>query len=314
MGELRRAKVRAGVRNAVPLVLADVLLTTAAWVGAVLLRYDGDVPLAAWEKLPGFLPFVVLLTVGGYAATGLYSGVLRFASVPEARQILCVQLVVLVLVLPVVWVGPREVPLSVPIIATVLGCGMAGAVRFWTRLLRWRVLAGPDHEGERLLVIGAGGGRRRPGARRQAAPRRRGGRVSRRRRATAPPSCPGRQGARQHRGDRRSRGARDRHPCGASRSPTPTPGSCDGWSNQCGDLGIGLSIVPPSSELLGPPGVPAGRARHRDRRSARTPPGRERPRRGPRPGSRSSGAHHRRRGLDRVRARATGRRPSDPPL
>ncbi len=145
------------MRAAAPLVVGDMLLTVAAWGGALLLRYDGDVPAEAWVGLGSFLPVVLVVTIGGYASVRLYSGLLRFASVLEARQVLLAQLCVVTLLLPLVLLLDRPVPVSVPIMATVLGCGMAGAVRFWSRLLRWREFADRgEHDQERLLVIGAG--------------------------------------------------------------------------------------------------------------------------------------------------------------
>lgn len=147
---------RARVRGAVPLLLGDALLTAAAWSGAMMLRFDADVPAAAWWRLLEFLPVVVLTTLLAYAGVGLYSGVLRFASVPEARQILVAQASVTAVLLPVVLVADRPVPLSIPIMATVLGCGLAGATRFWSRLLRWRDRTAGGRSDERILVIGAG--------------------------------------------------------------------------------------------------------------------------------------------------------------
>ena len=144
------------MRTTALLVLGDALLTSAAWVGALLLRYDGEVPAEAGGRLSGFLPVVVVVTLGIYGVIGLYSGVLRFASILEARQILVAQTVVLALLFAVVWLFDRPVPLSVPIIATILSCAVAGASRFWSRLLRWRDLTGTGHDGERILVIGAG--------------------------------------------------------------------------------------------------------------------------------------------------------------
>ncbi|WP_432478368.1 polysaccharide biosynthesis protein [Nocardioides sp. GXQ0305] len=156
MGELRGGRLQRRLRETAPLVIGDALLTCVAWTCAVLLRFDGDVPLSAWSGLRDFLPVVVLVTVTAYFAIGLYSGVLRFASVLEARQILVAQCVVLGVLFPVVWLTDRPVPLSVPIMATVISCGMAGALRFWSRLLRWRHATRQDGEGERILVIGAG--------------------------------------------------------------------------------------------------------------------------------------------------------------
>ena len=147
-------------RAAGPLFMGDVLLIMVAWAGALLLRHDGDVSVEAWIGLAEFVPLVLVLTLGGYAVAGLYSGLLRFASVLEARQILVVHGVVLAMLVPLVLVLGRPIPLSVPIVATVLACGLAGAIRFWSRLLRWQAVSAratdSDPAAERLLVIGAG--------------------------------------------------------------------------------------------------------------------------------------------------------------
>jgi len=157
MTALHGGQVPTRVRAAVPLVVGDVFLTAAAWTGALLLRYDGDVPAGAWGGLLGFLPLVLVVTLGAYAVLGLYSGLLQFASVLEARQVLLAQTVVVLLLLPLVLVLDRPVPMSVPIVATVLSCGLSGAARFWSRLLRWQETVGSDDQDvERLLVIGAG--------------------------------------------------------------------------------------------------------------------------------------------------------------
>ena len=122
----------------------------------MLLRFDGDVPAEAWAGLTLFLPIAVVVTITGHAVAGVYSGVLRFASILEARQILVAQLGVMAVLVTVVWATGRPVPLSIPIVATVLSCGLAGTIRFWSRLLRWRESNGSGHDGERLVVIGAG--------------------------------------------------------------------------------------------------------------------------------------------------------------
>jgi FlaA1/EpsC-like NDP-sugar epimerase len=134
--------------------VGDVALVVVAWASAVLLRYDAQVPDAAWSRLIRFLPLVVFVTLACHAAAGLYTGVMKFASVLEARQILVAQGASVLMLLPASWLLDRPVPLSVPLIATVLCCGMAGAARFWSRLARWHQLQ--VGEVERLIVIGGG--------------------------------------------------------------------------------------------------------------------------------------------------------------
>ena len=234
----------------VPLVVADILLTAAAWSAALLLRYDGDVPRQAWASHLTFLPVVLLITVIAYGVVGLYSGVLKFASVLEARQILVAQTAVLSVLFPIVWMADRPVPLSVPIMATVLGCGVAGALRFWSRLLRWRLVTESGSAHERLLVVGAG----EAGV------------------ALA-------KDVQLHHAARvvgfldDARGLQHRRVMGVDVHGTledlpevveatgatrvvlaithADPSLVRKTANLCGDLGVGLSIVPPSAELLG---------------------------------------------------------------
>jgi FlaA1/EpsC-like NDP-sugar epimerase len=239
------------LRAAAPLAGGDMVVTAMAWTVALLLRYDGDVPSHAWSAHLRFLPVVLVATLGAHAAARLYSGVLRFASVLEARQVLLAQAAVLVVLFPVVWLVDRPVPLSVPIMATVLTCGVAGALRFWSRLLRWRLVASSGAEGERLIVIGAGQAgvalvrdvQRNHTARvvgfLDDDPRLRHRRVL---------------GVKVH-------GCLDELPklvelTGATRAvfaiTRAEPSLVRRTVNLCGDLGIGLSIVPPASELVGP--------------------------------------------------------------
>ncbi len=225
-----------------------MLLTVLAWALAVLLRYDAEVPVRAWVDLLNFLPLVVAVTLGLHAAVGLYSGVLRFASVLEARQILVAQFAGLIVLTTAVWMLGRPVPLSVPIIATVLCCGMAGAVRFWSRLMRVRDLV--DGGVDRLVVIGAGtaGVALVRDIQQHAAAR-----------VVAFVDDDG-----TLRG-RRVLGVRVRGDLGELRAvvdatastravlaiPSASSDLVKRIANTCGELGIGLSIVPPPSELIG---------------------------------------------------------------
>ncbi len=243
-----RQVLRRQARASLRLVAADAFFVTTSWVCAVLLRYDADVPAHAWRHLLSFLPVVLAVTLVLYAVAGLYSGVLRFASVLEARQIVLAQGLAVVLLLPLVWFLDRPVPLSVPVIATVLSCGAAGALRFWSRMLRWRGYAARDTE--RVLVIGAGES---------------GGALIRSVQAQGEAHVvavvdddPRLWGLRLH-------GARIHGPLGdlgriveesgATRAvlaiAAAGPAMVRGLAGACGELGISLSVVPPPSELLG---------------------------------------------------------------
>ena len=62
--------IRRRARNALPLAVCDILLIVVAWVAALLLRYDADVPAGAWDDLAGFLPVVLATTMVFHGAAG----------------------------------------------------------------------------------------------------------------------------------------------------------------------------------------------------------------------------------------------------
>ncbi len=254
LGALVRARhnlntaIRRATRNALPLLVGDTLLIVVSWHLAVLLRYDANVPGRAWESLFGFLPLVLVLSLVLHAALGLYSGVMRFASVLEARQILIAQSVALFALTPLVWLLDRPVPLSVPVIATVLSCGLAGASRFWTRLVRVRELT--ESNLDRLVVIGAGSA---GVALTRDIQLRGAGRV------VAFLDDDDKLRGRKILGVRVRGGLADLcdvvEDTGSTRAVLAIPSAAADLvrhtANVCGDLEIGLSVVPPPSELLG---------------------------------------------------------------
>lgn len=244
----RGREIRRRLQAASPLVVADGIVILMAWVAAVLLRYDASVPSAAWRSLLGLLPLVVITALTMHTLARLYSGVLRFASILEARQILSAQFATLLVLFPVVWLMNGAVPRSVPIIATMLCCGAAGAIRFWSRLLRWRKLTGED--AERLVVVGAG---EAGSALIRAVEQQPGSRV-----VGVLDDDPRLRGLRIH-GCRVS-GDLDElasvvQTTGATRAvlaiSTAEPELVRRMANTCGDLGVGLSVVPTPAELLG---------------------------------------------------------------
>lgn len=236
------------LRRSAPLMLADAALVCLSWLIALMLRYDGEPPQEAVSRLMGFLPFVLALTFLMHGVAGLYLGVLRFASVLEARRILAAQCAVFAVVVPLVWATGRPVPLSVPVIATVLCCGAAGALRFWSRLVRWQRLTGD--ESERLLVLGAG---EAGGALVQAFSTQPTVRV-----VGLLDDDPGLHGRSVH-GARVLGSLADLAEV-ATRSEasrvvlaiaTADPRLVRRLASECGDLGLALSVIPPAAELIG---------------------------------------------------------------
>ncbi len=239
-----RQRVRAGAA----LFLGDVVLVSTAWAGALMLRYDGAPSASAWNHLLGFLPIVLVVTLSLHTAAGLYSGVLRFASVLEAQQVLVAQFITLCALLPLVYLLHRPVPMSVPVIAAVLACGGAGATRFWSRLLHAQ--HGHAANIESMLVVGGG---EAGGALVRSVNSQHGARVS------AVLDDDRRLWGRRIYGVRVEGGTDElaavAERTGATRVVLAVsnagPDLVRRLAQVCGDLGVGLSVVPTPSELLG---------------------------------------------------------------
>lgn len=137
------------------LAIIDVCLVSASWVAALLLRFDGRVPVERWEGFWGFLPWALGLTLLTNGMAGLYAGVWMHASIFEARRVVTAQIVTAAtIVLFLATSVERPVPLAVPIVAAFISTGLVGAVRFHSRLFAVRRHQVSD--GGRTLVIGAG--------------------------------------------------------------------------------------------------------------------------------------------------------------
>jgi FlaA1/EpsC-like NDP-sugar epimerase len=148
IGALRRA------RSDWWLIAVDGALFVLAWIGALVLRYDGDVPAHAWGGLWLFLPLALTVSLMVNGAARLYAGVARHAGLDEAKRVVAAQLVTASLLVPAVVLLGRPVPGSVPVIAAAIAIGLIGALRFRTRLrsTRRRELSDVEH----VVVIGAG--------------------------------------------------------------------------------------------------------------------------------------------------------------
>ena len=136
------------------LIGTDAAVVAAAYVAALALRYDADVPSYAWSGMGFFLPFAVAVVLSANALAGLYSGVWRHASVYEARRVLVAQTFAVAVVVPLVLLLGHRIPLSVPFIAGTLIVGLVGAVRFQSRL--FSVHRRSSRDVPRVIVLGAG--------------------------------------------------------------------------------------------------------------------------------------------------------------
>ena len=146
------------LRRDVPLILLDLGVAAAAYLVAMVLRFEGAVPGKYWSNFKAFAPAAALLHVLSNYVFGLYGQMWRYASVREARQLLmagAAATAVILLGSELVGGRTRVFPLSV----VALGAGISlmgfGAIRFQSRLFAFRRRSAMEPQ-SRVLVMGAG--------------------------------------------------------------------------------------------------------------------------------------------------------------
>jgi FlaA1/EpsC-like NDP-sugar epimerase len=144
-------------RRDVPLVILDVAAGFAAYIIALVLRFDGAVGREYWEGFQRLAIFIVGLHIVANYLFGLYGQMWRYASVPEARRVLAsgISSGLLLLAGALAYGRPRPIPLSVLVIGSALSVMGFGAIRFQNRLFAVRQRSATG-EKKRVLLVGAG--------------------------------------------------------------------------------------------------------------------------------------------------------------
>jgi FlaA1/EpsC-like NDP-sugar epimerase len=153
----RVASLAAQMRADLLFATFDLVLVSAAYIGVMVLRFDGTVPSANWDGFYRFLIVALVVHLSSNWAWGLYGRLWRHASIQEARQVVLaggtslLTLMVADLVLP----GDRLAPFSVVLLGATVATMLAGASRFQSRLFAFnrRSDAPP---GLRIAIVGAG--------------------------------------------------------------------------------------------------------------------------------------------------------------
>jgi FlaA1/EpsC-like NDP-sugar epimerase len=146
------------LRRNIPLVVLDLVVVVVAYLGPLVLRFDGAVPPRYWQNFWTFIPVVGFLHLMANTFFGLYGQMWRYASVREARQVALsgVSAGLLVLAFDAYLGGElRIIPLSVVGMGAILALMGFGAIRFQTRLFAFRRRT-VDAERSRVLLVGAG--------------------------------------------------------------------------------------------------------------------------------------------------------------
>ena len=145
-------------RRDTPLVALDLAVVFFAYLGPLVLRFDGSVPGTYWDRFRIFLPAVIVLHLTTNALFGLYGEIWRYASVQEARRVILSGLSAGGFVVGLAaWLrtGDRLLPLSVLVMGTLLALIGFGAVRFQSRLFGFRRRTAEPGRSQ-VLIVGAG--------------------------------------------------------------------------------------------------------------------------------------------------------------
>lgn len=136
-------------------IVLDVAVVFAAYVAALLLRFDGHIPHANGEFAIKVVPFVALGYVVANWIFGAYRTMWAYGSLGDILALFRPVLVVTLIVFGTnMWVQDRDLPLSVTLIAGALIFPGMAVVKMRTRLLmRMPWAAAASH---RLLIVGAG--------------------------------------------------------------------------------------------------------------------------------------------------------------
>ncbi len=148
----------AGLRADAHLIALDALIVAAAYVVALVLRFDGRVPVEYWRPFPAFVALAVVVYLSLHVATGLYGRVWLQAGPAEAWQLLVASAAAVALLMCVVLASADHVvPLSVPVNGGALAVLLLGGLRFHSRVLAARTARralAQAGTGARVLLVG----------------------------------------------------------------------------------------------------------------------------------------------------------------
>ena len=151
---------------AIFLVIYDIIVVNAAYMGALWLRFDlkySEIPTAFRMAYLHFAPFYTIICILIFWALKLYRSVWRFASFNELLRSTIANILTFIVQVVGITVFFQRMPLSYYIFGVVIQFVLVVAIRFSYRfVLLLRSIRGGEKAGstERIMVIGAGAGGR----------------------------------------------------------------------------------------------------------------------------------------------------------
>jgi FlaA1/EpsC-like NDP-sugar epimerase len=147
-------------RGLIRLVLGLVLdagIIVVAYVVALLLRFDADVPQISWDTFRTVAPLIVAAYLIAFFVSGIYRTAWQYGGVGDVLNLGRAVLLVTLLIFAFNYTRDvRHIPLSVNLIAAVLvflGCGF---VKMAPRLVSYRSWTASPAGAKRLMIVGAG--------------------------------------------------------------------------------------------------------------------------------------------------------------
>jgi FlaA1/EpsC-like NDP-sugar epimerase len=151
------------IGNTLTTLLVDILIVGAAYGTALILRFEGVVPVTESIRFGSYVAPVAALYLFSNAIFGMYRQLWRYAS---AQEVVIIGMATalptaLIIVVELAFFMPRIIPLSVVIMGGVLaGIGITIS-RYRTRLAtgiggRFERLLGASSSRQRVLIVGAG--------------------------------------------------------------------------------------------------------------------------------------------------------------
>jgi len=140
-------------RRLVELIL-DLALASAAYFGAMLLRFDFDLSIAQVSAMLLGLPWIVLLSCGAFMLTGVYRGIWRYTGPAEGVRFVLAAMIAGLAVKLASAIVPITISLATLVVFVLLLFDLLVATR-WSFHVFQRIRRFLAHSARRLVIVGA---------------------------------------------------------------------------------------------------------------------------------------------------------------
>jgi len=140
-------------RRLVELIL-DFALVSAAYFGAMLLRFDFNLSIAQVSDMLRGLPWVVLLSCGAFLVAGVYRGIWRYTGPAEGVRFVLAAMIAGLAVKLASAVLPITISLATLVVFVMLLFNLLVATR-WSFHVFQRIRRFLAHSARRLVIVGA---------------------------------------------------------------------------------------------------------------------------------------------------------------